>query len=414
MSIRHLASAGVLAVAVAWAPTPTAAQPAVSASVPFTLADALARARDESPEAAAMRARVDAARLAAGHAGWLPNPVVEFRTENLASGVSRSILPLDTFAEVTQVIELGGKRAARRAVAEAEAGGVAAAAAVLDARVALEVSRGYLDAVRLRERHRALAAHVADLIEAARVLERRVAVGATAGSELLRVQTEAARAGSDLVRTELAASRALVALTSRLAVETTLNALVAPPAPGLPTADEAAVSRRPDMAAASRTVDTARQGLRLEDARAVPDPAVNAGYKRTVGYNTAQVTVSVPIPLFNRNRPARILAEGQVRAAELERTATERRARGELAATRAAAVALTLRAQDARATLVEPAIGARDAARAAFSTGVLDVLRLVDAERTFTEATLVAIDLEVDAVVAAIEARLAAGEDPLP
>lgn len=168
------------------------------------------------------------------------------------------------------------------------------------------------------------------------------------------------------------------------------------------------------MAAASRTVDTARQGLRLEDARAVPDPAVNAGYKRTVGYNTAQVTVSVPIPLFNRNRPARILAEGQVRAAELERTATERRARGELAATRAAAVALTLRAQDARATLVEPAIGARDAARAAFSTGVLDVLRLVDAERTFTEATLVAIDLEVDAVVAAIEARLAAGEDPLP
>jgi hypothetical protein len=32
----------------------------------------------------------------------------------------------------------------------------------------------------------------------------------------------------------------------------------------------------------------------------------------------------------------------------------------------------------------------------------------------FTDAALVAIDLETDAVVAAIEARLAAGEDPLP
>ena len=402
--------------ALLWTTTMAVAQPVSPPPVPapFTLADALARARDESPEAAAMRARVEAAREAAGQAGWLPNPVVEFRTENLASGVSRSVLPLDTFAEVTQVIELGGKRAARRAVAEAEAGGAEAAAAVLEARVALEVSRTYLDAVRLRERQRTLAAHVSDLTEGVRVLERRVAVGTTAGSELLRLRTEAARAGSDLVRAELAANRALVELTSRLAVEATLEALVAPVPPALPPANDDAAARRPDVIAAGRAVETARQGLRLEDARGVPDPSVNAGYKRTVGYNTAQVTFSVPIPIFNRNRPARILADGQVTSAELERSATERRARGEIAATRAAATALVARAQDARATLVEPALGARDAARAAFSTGVLDVLRLVDAERVYTEAALVAIDLEIDAVVAAIEARLAAGEDPLP
>ncbi|MDH4064542.1 MAG: TolC family protein, partial [Acidobacteriota bacterium] len=317
-------------------------------------------------------------------------------------------------AEVTQVIELGGKGAARMAVAEAEAGGAEAAAAVLDARVALEVSRTYLDAVRLRERHRALTLQVVDLNEAARVLDRRVAVGSTAESELLRLRTEAARADSDRVRAELAANRAIVALTSRLAIDATLDALVAPTPPVLSAPDDASLSRRPDVTAAVRAVETARQGLRLEDARGVPDPAVNAGYKRTVGYNTAQVTVSVPIPIFNRNRPARIVAAGQLTAAELERSAVERRARGEMAATRTAALALMARARDARASLLEPALGARDAARAAFSTGLLDVLRLVDAERVFTEAMLVAIDLEIDAVVSAIEARVAAGEDPLP
>ncbi len=40
--------------------------------------------------------------------------------------------------------------------------------------------------------------------------------------------------------------------------------------------------------------------------------------------------------------------------------------------------------------------------------------RLVDAERLYVDAATAALDLEIDAVAAAIEARLAAGEDPLP
>jgi cobalt-zinc-cadmium efflux system outer membrane protein len=152
----------------------------------------------------------------------------------------------------------------------------------------------------------------------------------------------------------------------------------------------------------------------LEEARRLPDPSANGGLKRTVGVNTAQFTVSMPLPLFNRNNLARIVAAGEVRAAEFALAAAERRARGEIAAAQDAAVRLSTRARDVRATLVDPARGAREAARAAFGAGALDVMRLVDAERVATEAALVATDLEVDAVVAAIESRLAAGEGPLP
>jgi hypothetical protein len=44
----------------------------------------------------------------------------------------------------------------------------------------------------------------------------------------------------------------------------------------------------------------------------------------------------------------------------------------------------------------------------------MDVLRLVDAERVFIDAALVTLTLELDAISAVIDARLAAGEEPLP
>jgi cobalt-zinc-cadmium efflux system outer membrane protein len=133
-----------------------------------------------------------------------------------------------------------------------------------------------------------------------------------------------------------------------------------------------------------------------------------------VGVNTAQFTVTMPLPLFSHNNMARAVAAGAVKAAELDIVAAERRARGEALAARAIAEGLAARTQDVRSALLEPAQAARNAARAAYRAGALDVLRLVDAERVATEATLIVTDLEIDAVAAAIEARLAAGEEPLP
>ena len=224
-----------LAIALALA-APAAAQPSQqssppSSSPPFTLTDALARARTELPELAAARARVEAAGKATGEASPLPNPVFEFRHENWVSGVSRSVLPLDTFAEVTQLVEIGGKRGARRGVAEAALGSSEAAEAVTRYSLAIEITRAYLDAVRQRERQRTLSAQVTDLAEIVRVLDRRVALGTTAEADLLKMRTEEARAAMDLIRTELAANRALSPITSRLNVDATLDALVLPPLP---------------------------------------------------------------------------------------------------------------------------------------------------------------------------------------
>lgn len=385
------------------------------AAQPLTLVEALARAREVAPESAASLARVEAARQGVSEAGRLPNPIFEFRQENWFSGVPRQALPLDTFAEVTQLIEIGGKRGARRGVAEAQAGMQEAGAGLTRQSLTREIARTYLEALRHRGRQRTLRAQAADLAEMVRVMDRRVAVGTTAEADLLKLRTEEARAGLDLVRSAVAAGRALTELGARLDMDPQLDALELPAITPLVTTDvAAALNRRPDLVLARRTVEAAQQTLRLEEARRVPDPSVNSGLKRTVGVNTAQFTVSMPLPLFNRNNLARVIVAGEVRAAEFALVAAERRARGELLAAREAAERLSTRSRDARATLLDPALEAREAARAAFGAGALDVMRLVDAERVATEAALVATDLEIDAVVAAIEARLAAGEDPLP
>jgi cobalt-zinc-cadmium efflux system outer membrane protein len=211
----------------------------------------------------------------------------------------------------------------------------------------------------------------------------------------------------------VAARRALVELGARLGLNPPIDALEVPALPAQ-VSGAAPLAGRPDLRLAERRLEAARQALRLEEARAVPDPSINGGLKRTVGVNTAQFTVTMPLPLFSHNNMARAVAAGAVKAAELDIVAAERRARGEALAARAIAEGLAARTQDVRSALLEPAQAARNAARAAYRAGALDVLRLVDAERVATEATLIVTDLEIDAVAAAIEARLAAGEEPLP
>ncbi|MEZ5293824.1 MAG: TolC family protein [Vicinamibacterales bacterium] len=382
-------------------------------TAPLTLSDALARAQAQSPALAAARARVDAAREATTRIGWLPNPTAELRSENWASGAGGA-LPLDVFATLTQTVELGGKRGARRAIATAGLDAATAAEAVVARDVARHVVGEYLAALRAREHARERGAFAEQMTEAARVMAQRVEVGAAPEADLLKLRTEDARAVVERGRADLAAARALATLSAVLGTDVSGEALATPPRPALPALDAGVAPTHPEIALAAGAVATARAAVDLEQSRAVPDLGVNAGYKRTGGFNTGVVAVTVPVPLFDRNGVARALAAGQARAAEQDRAATERRLAGAFSAAHRAATILASRATDLDATLVVPARGARDAARAAFAAGALDVLRLVDAERLYVDAAIAAVDVVIDAVEATIEARLAAGEEPLP
>lgn len=406
VSVRELVAVGV--VVVAGVASASAQTPAAT----LTLSDALARARATAPALAAARVRADAAHDASQRAGRLLNPVVEVRAENWASGAPGG-LPLDVFATVTQTVEFGDKRAARRGLADAVATNATVAVGLGWRDVAAGVTADYLAAVRAAEHLAALDRHAARLSDAVRILARRVDVGSAPEADLLKLRTEEARVTMDRARTLVAAMRATAALGARLDLDVSIEQLRRPDAPPLPVSDEVSGSH-PELLAADGQLQAARAAARFEQARGRPDLGVNAGVKRTAGYNTGVVALTVPVPIFDTNAMARSVAAGQVRAAEFERSAVARRLRGARLAATAAATALSGKANEVAQTLVAPAHGARDAARAAFDAGALDVMRLVDAERLVIEADRVATDLAIDAVGAAIEARLSAGEEPLP
>lgn len=425
----------LLALVVAMAsPNAGTAQPATAGT---TLRDALIQARAQSPARRAAAARVEAADLSRSLSGRTPNPIVELRWENWAPNL-HDRLAYDTFATVTQTVELGGKRSARQGVAAAGAQGARAALWASERDLDAEIVRRYLTVVRERDHNRTLAEHADGLAELVRILERRVAEGVAAEADLEKLRTERARVDIDAMLARMHAERELAVLAALVgwSPAPALDALDAPALALVPAASDpgtsepgtgaprviapsaavvdAALDRRPDVQQAAARLEAARQTLRFESARRVPDLQVIGGLKRTSAYDTGVASVLVPIPLFDRNQPALALARGGVTAAELELAQTRRLADGQIRAALQAAGTLARRSRDADARLVAPAAVVRSAARAAFESGAGDLLRLVDAERVFADARMAVNALQNDAIQAAIEARLALAEDPVP
>ena len=397
---------------------PAVAQEA-SAPEPITLAEVLAAGRAQSPQIAAARSREQAAIAAAGVAGRWTNPALEVRSENW--GASSPGLRHDSFVTVTQRLELGGKRGARRGAAQA--GAQAARADALSTMRAIEgeLAGRFLDAVRLRDRAGILSEQRDALDELVRVLERRVAEGFAPDADRARLAAERAAVVMTLTRAEAAAGRAFLDLQALAALpeSAAAAALVRPGPVPLPAGDAkalaaAAAATRPDVRSAAARVEKAERALGLQDSLRIPDLILNTGVKRTLDTNTGVLEVGVGLPFFDRNQVAATLARGEVRAAELERDFVTRRAEADAAAALRTARRLVEAASGADAQLVGPATIARTAMRSAFDLGAADPLRVVDAERAFADARLLANDIRIEAVAAAVAARLALGEAPLP
>ena len=265
----------------------------------------------------------------------------------------------------------------------------------------------------------ALEAQAENLAGIVAAMEKRVGEGYAAEADLLRFRAEAARAANHLARARIEHERAeaeLAFLVGKPLKGTSLEKPALPPPPGgePETVAEQALEHRPDVAAARARAARARGTMSLEQARRYPDLALAGGYKRTTGLDTAVVGLVATVPVFERNGRAVARAEADARAADLELEATVTRARADAAILVRAARELQQRLARLDEDLVRPAEAARRSALAAFREGATDVLRVVDAERTNTEARREALDLTVEAFLVTGRARLAAGLEVLP
>ena len=247
-----------------------------------------------------------------------------------------------------------------------------------------------------------------------------MAEGYAAEADLLRFRAEAARAANHLARARIESERAeaeLAFLVGRPVAGARLETPDLPPPPGgEPEAlAEQAIAHRPDVAAARARAARARGTMSLEQARRYPDLALAGGYKRTAGLDTAVVGLVATVPVFERNGRAVARAEADAPGRRPRARGDDRRGPGPKPRSSSGPRA-RCRQRLARLDedLVRPAEEARRSALAAFREGATDVLRVVDAERTNTEARREALDLTVEAFLATGRARLAAGLEVLP
>ena len=235
----------------------------------------------------------------------------------------------------------------------------------------------------------------------------------------MRLQVEAARFDLELARTRLdfdrdtAALSAIVGLSEPLTGERLVEPItIEAPGGGARELAQAVVSRRPQILAARARVERAHRALELEQARRLPDVSLVAGYKRTGGDDTVVAGFMVPLPVFDQNFGNIERARAEEQATLLELDALTAQLRAETVALMTAAQELSGYALRAQEQILEPAVVARNAARAAFRDGAGNLLQLVDAERAYAEAHRDVLTLKMDAYEKAFAAQLLVlGED---
>ncbi|MGS1016125.1 TolC family protein [Allosphingosinicella humi] len=301
----------------------TAALSVAAHAEPLALEDAIARALAAAPQAEANKARLEALRAARGQAGVKPNPSIEVVGENFAGTGPYLVDRAEITASYAQIIERGGKREARVALAERDIEIAKAEANAQRLDIIAVAQRGYVE---VQAAEAALGIAKDKLVVArglAREVDRRVKSAKDPLFAGTRANTLVAEARVDV---ELAKHARDAALT-RLAALWNGN----PAGLEVPAGDFLSFNRpersTPEPAAADFAVLQARTrraeaAIALERARRVQDPTVRGGLRYLHQSNDVALVGGVSIPLArhdtNRLNVERATAERAQAAANLE------------------------------------------------------------------------------------------------
>lgn len=412
IGLWRLTTVGALALATS---SPAAAQAGTQASL--TLADAVAFARSRHPALAAASARGESVVAVARQASTFPNPVLEWRRENLGSPLER-----DAFATIAQPLDLTGRRLALRAGTRDVARGALADSTTTLQDIEAGAARAFWRAslagalVTLAEELRLDAARLAR-VEADRAREGAVAeVAAMRTSvEFDRALVAEASARAEWMRSRADLARAIGAHPDSLPP---VDGLVASlprmdAAPGLEVLVSHALARRSELIALRATRDAASHRISAERRGVLSDVVLEAGIKHTAGYSTRVLAVAVPLPLFDRNTAARDRAVAERRLVEAELSTTELTVRAQVASALESYRALLAAQPSGVDSVVNRVAEVARIADAAYAAGGGSLLELLDARRARTETLAAVLRWVADVRLAHLDLLRAVGAAPL-
>jgi cobalt-zinc-cadmium efflux system outer membrane protein len=360
----------------------------------LTLAEALARTLRDGPALAAYSHELRALEADAWQAAAFANPIAELEVEDFAgSGDFHGMDEAQTTLSLAQLVELGGERAARIRLAEAASavGRWDFEAARADALE--QTARAFIDVLVAQERIALADEAIGQANELVRTASARVSAGGASPVEVSRAKVALHEAGLLRSTNGYALQAARLELAARLGAdrpdfERALGAL--DPPPPLPSLDAltALVERNPEVGRWASELTARDAALASERAARVPDVELALGVRSFSGPNdTALVaSVSLPLPLWDRNRYAIEAASARrERALELQR-ASRLGAVAEIARTHARLGAARESVETLRELLLPEADRAVATLRDGYRRGRFTSLEVLSAERARLEA----------------------------
>ncbi|MBI4470280.1 MAG: TolC family protein [Acidobacteria bacterium] len=368
----------------------------------ISLRDALALALIQSPELATFAWEIRAREARILQASRPPNPVINTLVEEFGAtsrltgpgltGLGGVIQPQATI-QLSQLIELGGKRAARQRLAALSRDLATWDYETARIDVLTRVTGVFLD-VLASQQAVALAEQTTTIVEQVQqAVGLRVEAGIVSPIERTRADVALAsvRIEWDRARRTLEADRRRLAAlwgSSSARFESAEGDLsVLPPMPTFAELQER-VSRNPELARWAAEIAQREAALIVERSKRVPDVTISAGYRRftQIGGNAFVVGASVSLPLFDRNRGGVQEARDRVSKASEEQRAAQVRVTTMLAEAYRALSSAKDEIDSLASSVLPGTRSAFEGVTEGYRFGKFGFLEVLDAQRTLVSA----------------------------
>jgi cobalt-zinc-cadmium efflux system outer membrane protein len=319
----------VLAVHVLHSPQKVYAADAASALPVLSVAEVVERTLENHPALSAAGHESAALEHEVRQAGVRPNPELSLELENFGgSGEFAGTDRAETTLRLSQQLELGGKRSARRHVARSALELGLQEKELVRIEVASKAVARFLDLVAAQQREAVARDQVALNESLLSAVEERIAAGKSASIEKKRFSSRLAEARLELrrVQREVSAARQVLALfwqgeqSDFIAAEDDFLRVAEIPERSTLLAD---LEKSPAVQRAKGMRVRTEQELRLARAEGVVDPTLSLGVKRDEDADDHAIVaeISVPLPLFDHNRGAIAAARSRLDKAREEKNA---------------------------------------------------------------------------------------------
>ena len=399
----------------------TSSAMAQQSASPLTLQAVVDRYIQQNLDLQAARFRLERTKADQIAARFRPNPGLTVAAEKLPfSGPT----PFGQLYEIsgiyTETIELGGKRQLRGQVADLTISTAEAQFEDTMRRGLAEVKRLYYDAVLARSNMEVANDNRDTFEQLLQFNVTRFQEGAIPEGDLIKVRLERIKFDSAIRQAELSFRQATIRLLEKLGDSTYARQGISGDLNfRLVTLDreslrQLTLNERPDVKAAAREVEATTERLELERARAKPDVSPFAGYIRVGHDNTVLFGVNVPLKLRDRNQAGIARAESDIKTAQTRLELTRNHALAEVEAAYEALQTARAQVQTFQNELLRQSDESRTITLAAYEEGGIELLPVLEAQRTRAEVRQQYFKTLFDYQASLIDLELAVGKELLP